>query len=155
MMTLTQHAEPVVAKLLKSDEDQLYEQLGIRNAALRIDPAKAGSFDPVVVYDGSHMGMKEEVRELGKRLFNRWNREGFELACGVAVEDEADRQQMMKALGLGDTAAAAALSALLVSNFGVAPAIAAVVAVLVIKRFFRPTFEEFCAVWRKNLDPVR
>jgi hypothetical protein len=154
MTTLTEQAEPFVGKLLKSDVNQLYEQLGIRSAALRVDPATAGSFDPAVVYEGSHIGMKDEVRELGKRLFKRWNREGFALLCGGAAEDEADRQQMMKAVGLGDTAAAAALSALLVSNFGVAPAIAAVVAALVVKRFFRPTYDEFCAVWRKNLDPV-
>lgn len=149
---LSSQSEIAVRKLLRSDVEQLYEQIGIRTEAIRIDPTKAGFFDPAVIYDQAHMGAKESMKELGKRIYNRWKKEAFDLACGNADDDEKERQNLASAFGISDVAVAASLSALIVTNFGVAPAIAAVIAALIVKRFFRPAFEEFCLVWRKHLD---
>lgn len=152
MSDLMKQAEPAVKKLLKSDEEQLYEKLGIRAKAIAQDPAKSSSFEPQVTYDSAQMGLKEDVMEFGQRLFNRWNVESYKLICGSDTEDLKDRKDLMKAFNSNDEVMiAASLSALLVTNLGLAPAIAAVVAVLVIKRFFRPAYEEFCLLWNKNL----
>ena len=150
MTTLSTQAESAAKKLLKADENQLYEQLGMRTKAIEEEPAKAGTFDPQVVYNQAEMGIKEDVRELGQRIFRRWNVEAYKLVCGSEEKDRKDREELTKAFGISDVAVAASLSALLVTNFGVAPAIAAVVAALVVKRFFRPAHEEFCQVWRKH-----
>ena len=48
MSDLVQQAEPIVAELLRAEEDQLYSQLGIRAKALAVDPSIGGSFDPDV-----------------------------------------------------------------------------------------------------------
>jgi hypothetical protein len=152
MSNLTKQAEPAVKKLLLSDEGQLYEQLGIRAKAIAEDPTKSSSFEPEVIYDQAEMGLKEDVQEFGQRLFRRWNLEAHKLMCGSDPDAQKDREDLANAFGISDVAVAAALSALLVTYLGLAPAIAAVVAALAIKRFFRPAYEEFCVVWAKSLS---
>ncbi|NJD52282.1 MAG: hypothetical protein FIB07_05375 [Candidatus Methanoperedens sp.] len=155
MVDLSKQAEPAVQKLLKSDEEQLYEKLGIRAKAIAQDPTKGSSFEPQVTYDKAQMGLKEDVMEFGQRLFNRLDLEAYKLICGSETEDTNDRKDLIKAFSTNDEATiAAALSALLVTNLGLAPAIAAVVAVILVKRFFRPVYEEFCQTWKKNLPTV-
>jgi hypothetical protein len=151
MTELSKQAEPAMKKLLKADETQLYEQLGIRARAIGQDPAKSASFEPEVTYDQAQMGLKEDVKDFGQRLFKRWNAEAYKLFCSTEVEDKQFRTEMTNAFGVGDTAVAAVLASLLVTHLGIAPAIAAVVAALIIKRFFRPVYEEFCVAWKKSL----
>jgi hypothetical protein len=152
MSDLAQQTEPIVAELLKADEDQLYSQLGIRAKALAVDPSVSGSFDPDVAYDEAEMGILDDVRDFGKRLFRRWNRELNNLICGSDPDSREERAQLAKALGISEATAAAYISVLLVTSFGLAPALAAVAAAIIIKRFFRPALEEFCSVWQARLD---
>jgi hypothetical protein len=152
MSNLTRQAEPVVEKLLQAEEDQLYEELGIRAKAMGQDPTVSGSFDPEVTYEAAQMGLKEDVLEFGQRLFRRWNAQAYELVCGAEAGQQQERSQLMNAFGVSDVAVAAVISSLLVSSVGLAPAIAAVVAALVVKRFFRPAYEEFCVTWKKSLE---
>jgi hypothetical protein len=147
MNDLAVKVEPAVRLLLVADETQLYEQLGIRLKAIVVNPAKAGSFEPEVAYDPAEMGLKEDVLELGKRVFHRWAVEAHKLVCGSAVDDLAARQDLVNAFGVGDATVAATLTAILVSQLGISPALAAVMAVIVCKRFFRPAYEEFCGAW--------
>ena len=151
MSVLSQEAEPAVAQLLESDEAQLYEQLGIRTAAIEQQPEIAGSFAPSVTFDAVAMGPLDSVRELGRRIFRRWESSAYGLACGTGVTDEGDRKSLADAFGVNGTAVAAFMAAMLVSHFGLAPAIAAVVAAIVVKRFFRPAYDEFCAVWGERI----
>ena len=151
MSDLRKQAESAVKKLLISEEDQLYEELGIRAKAIAEDPAKSSSFDPDVTYNQAQMGFMDDVREFGKRLFRRWNVEAHKLICGSDDEDEEERKKLAEAVGIGEVSAAGALTALLVSHLGLAPAIAAVIAALAIKRFFRPAYDEFCQTWKKSL----
>jgi len=152
MSHLDEMAEPAVQKLLGSEEDQLYEQLGLRIRALTIDPAIAGSFDPEVTYDEAQMGAKEDILALGKAIFSRWNSEAHKLICGTGSGEQADRKSVREAFGLGETAVAAGLAGLLVTNLGLAPALAGVIAAIICKRFFRPAYEEFCAAWGKVVE---
>lgn len=151
MSTLSTQAESAAKTLLRADKNQLYEQLGMRVKAIKQDPSTAGSFDPRVVYDQAEMGAKEEIFELGQRFFRRWNKEAYQLACGSEAKDTADRKDLMASLGVSDIAVAAVFSGILVTTVGLAPAIAAVIAALIVKRFFRPTYEEFCQEWKKHV----
>lgn len=152
MSDLGDIARPAVQKLLYADEDQLYEQLGLRLKALAIDPAVAGSFDPAVTYNSAQMGAKEDILALGKRIFQRWNREAYQLLCGARADDKEDRALVLESFGMGEVAVAATLAGLLVTYLGLAPAVAGVIAALVCKRFFRPAYEEFCLAWSKAVS---
>ena len=144
-------SEEAVGRLLQSTEGQLYEQLGIRAKALAADPSIAGNFEPNVAYDGIAMGPLDDVRELGQRLFRRWNREAYNLVCGSGVDEASDRQKLLDAFGGGDVAVGAALAGLFVAYLGMAPAVAGIVAALTLKHFFRPAYGEFCGLWLEKL----
>lgn len=151
MTDLQKQAESAMQSLLQSDEDQLLEQLGMRTQAITQDITKAGSFEPQVVYDAAEMGPKDALQALGRRLFRRWNKEAYKLLCGNDTDDKEQRTELTKALGIGDVAVAAALTSALV-YIGAAPAIAAIVAAIIVKKFFAPALDEFCEIWKENLD---
>lgn len=151
MSVLSEEAESAVALLMESDESQLYEELGIRSAAIDQRPELAGSFAPLVTFDEVAMGPLDSVRELGRRIFRRWENSAYGLACGTGVSDEGDRKALAGAFGGNSTTVAAFMAAMLVSQFGLAPAIAAVVAAIIVRRFFRPAYQEFCAAWGERI----
>jgi hypothetical protein len=152
MTTLLAAAEPAVDKLLQSDEDDLYEELGIRSRAMVRNLEVSASFSPVITAEEAvAMGPLDEAKKLGKKIFSRWNREAYHLVCGTGAEDEKDRSEIRAAFNIGAKAVATSLSGLLVSMFGLAPAIAAVIAALIIKRFFQGAIDETCAYWKGNL----
>jgi hypothetical protein len=151
MGTLTALAKPAVEKLLKYNEDELYEQLGMTARAMAADPTVAGTFDPVISYNDPEIAYSENAREFGRRLFRRWNVETYKLICGDDIDDMIDREELTAAFSINDTAVASALSSLLVTHIGLAPPLSAVIASLVIKRFSSPGHEEFCKVWKRKL----
>lgn len=151
MGTLSEIAKPAIAKLMEADENQLYELLGFRAKAIAEDPLKSGYFEPQVTYDQAEMGIRVDVRDFGWRLFNRWNREVYDLVCNTSHKDQEDRKELVRAFGIDDVTVAAALTALLITYLGISPAIATIVATLVAKRFLRPTYDVFCEIWKENL----
>ena len=152
MSNLSTQAESVIEKWMEAEEDQLYEEIGIRAKAIVENLSVCSSFDPMVTYDQNMMGPMDSIREFGKRLFKRWEVSAYKLICGSKQEDQADRKELLDAFGANETKVAAVMAALLVSNFGLAAPIAAIVATLVIKHFFRPAYEEFCKGWKEKLD---
>jgi hypothetical protein len=142
--------EPAVDQLLLENEDELFEQLGLQ--AVEEPSALGDEFDFDVSFDPS--GARDALRQLGARIYQRWEREAFGLVCGAGSGDGADRKKLAEAFGVGGTAVAAMIAAGLASTFGLAPAIAAVIAAIVVKRFLRPAYEEFCGVWGDRLGQV-
>ena len=154
MSDLANQAEPIVKKLLKAEESQLYELLGIRDQAIQAEPEKSASLDPQVTYNQAQMGAKEDVLELGKNIFDHWAVGAYKLACGSEDEDLEDREQLITATGVSEVAIAAAIAGLLISQLAVPAALAPVIAAIAVKRFFRPAYGEFCKIWKKNLPQV-
>ena len=145
-------AQTAIRELMDAEDDQLFAQLGIRASAMTQDPSIAGSFTPDAVFDGTSMGPLDAVKELGRRLFKRWNVEAYKLLCGDDPSDEKARTEIKNALSLGDAAFGAAVASALISTFGLAPAVATVVGALLVKRFFKPAHEEVCALWKTKLN---
>ncbi|HYO91630.1 MAG TPA: hypothetical protein VEQ40_08340, partial [Pyrinomonadaceae bacterium] len=130
----------------------LYEQLGIRAKAIQQNLDLSSSFEPSAVHNISTMGILDDVRDYGKRLFRRWSAEGYKLICGDDPEDEEDRKELVEAFGLDNNKVASMMAGMLVAQLGLAPAIAAVIAAILIKRFLlNPAYEQFCALWKDYL----
>jgi hypothetical protein len=144
-------AERAVGPLLTEPEDELFAELGIRARALSRHPAAAGSFNPDVRYNEVWMGDVDDVRAFGRRLYDRWDRELHDLVCGNDPGGQAQRKALGDELGAGEPAFAAYLALLVVSSLGIAPALASVAAVIVVKRSFDPTLDHLCETWAASL----
>ena len=143
--------KPILEKLLDVDDLTLLEKLGMRGKAVQIGTPSAVGYDPVLVHDAGVMGPLDDLRELGRRLVGRWNRELFKVMCGDDKADQKDRESLLQSIGLGDVAIASAVTAVLVSSFAVAPAIAIVIAALVVKRIISPGGAVACEFWAEKL----
>lgn len=91
----------------------------------------------------------QPARDLGSAIFQRLHKELHSLICGGAQTDE-EREKLKKMLSLDAAGMSVALATLLVSQFAVSPTIAAIVALLAVKKFIQPAGEEFCEFWAKN-----
>ncbi len=149
-----QLARPAVESLLSSEEDQLFAELEIRRQAIADDPSLAGSFDPDVAYDARHMGALDDLTKFGRVFFDGINRDCYAIACGSNGESTEDRRKLADAFRLGPADAATFLAGLLVAHLAMAPAIAAVIAALVVKLFFKNALNATCAVWKDHLPPA-
>lgn len=151
MADANQEVVSAVKLLMQDDEPALFEALGLRAQALARDPAVAGSYAPSVTYEGRTMGALDDLRALGQKLFLRWEKAAYALICGEADEDKDDREKLVSAFGLDAITVAAALSGLLVAHLGLAPALASVIAVILVKRFAPVAYGVFCEAWKEHL----
>jgi hypothetical protein len=151
MEGIEKEAVPVVEKLLQSETDQLYAELGLRQKAIAQDPKQAGLLAPDVTYDAPFAGPLDTLRDFGQQFFERLSRDAYGLLCGSDAANADQRQKLLDAMNLGQTAFAATLVGALVGTFGLAPALASVVAALIVRLFFRNAHEAMCAVWQRRL----
>ena len=140
-----------IEKLIRADDDTLLEQLGLRLRANASGQAEVMELNPSLVHDAHLMGPLDDLRDLGGRIFRRWNRELFKLVCGGSDDDGKDRESVLEALGLGDVALGGVLATILIGSFGVAPAVATVVGALIVRRLGSPAAEEICGFWEEKL----
>lgn len=155
MTALMDEARLGLDALKTDDEDQLYMELGRRLQAMQIDPSLSGSFAPDLPVADVSFGIDGEaamadLKSFGQGFFTRVNVQAYQLVCGGGADNTQDRKQVLDAFGVGKEAVAPAIAALLVAQLGIAPAIAAVVAMLIIRLFFRPAYEAMCEVWKAH-----
>ena len=150
MADIETQARPATEKLLSAEVGALYVELGKRLREVRRDPSLASAFDMTTDSALETMG-SDKLREFGHQFFNRMNKQAYALMCGADSQNSAERESLFKAFGFGKDAVAPALTALLVVQLGLAPAIATVLAVLAVKLFFEPGYDAMCDAWKKGL----
>ena len=151
MDELEKHAAPAMEKLLQSDPDQLFAELGLRQKAIQADPSQAGRFETTATYQAEFAGPMDVLKQIGRSFFDRVSKDLYGIVCGSDPENTQERKQLWDAFGGGKATFAAALAAIGVSWFGWAPAISAVVAALVVKLFFKNAIDATCQVWKQHL----
>lgn len=151
MADLATEAQPATDRLLTLNEDELYRELAARLQEIKRDPSASANFDLNVDPRLEAMGLGQDIQDFGRRFFDRMSRQACAVMCGTDTENTNERHQLAEAFGIGKDAVAPALAALLVAHVGLAPAVAAVVAVLAIRVFFRPAYDSMCDVWKDKL----
>lgn len=149
MSQLEQAAAPVVADLSQLEDDQLYQQLALRVRTLEDDYQRAGELQLDVSYQPDLMGPLDDLADFGRRFFERFNRDAYNLVC--SADDAAERQKVRQAFGLGREAVGGAIVALLITHLALAPAVATVVAALIVRLFLENSYEAMCSVWGDRL----
>jgi hypothetical protein len=150
MEELTKRAQDATDQLIDEDEDALFEQLALRLKAISQAPERSGLFELDVSRDIETLGPLDGLADFGKRYFRKVEGQIHSLICGP--EDAETRAQLANSFGLGREAVAATIAALLVSQIGFAPAIAAVLATLTIRIFFKPALEAMCEEWGNRVQ---
>jgi hypothetical protein len=154
MRDLESQAQPALEKLLERDERNLYAELGMRLEAIKQDPSISGNFD-LDAQGYEAFGVPKVIRDFGQQFFERMSVQAYALVCGSNAEHSQEREKLISAFGIGKEAVAPALAALMVSSLGLAPALAAVLAALVIKLFFKPGHAAMCEVWKARLPQAK
>jgi len=139
-----------VVALVNYDDDALLKQVAMRAEATKADPAISGSYDPIVTYDFEHAGIADDLRDLGARIFRRWERELHAVVCGTDDADKKDRDSILTQIKADDATLGATVGAVLI-GLGVGPAVAAVLAALLLKRILKPAGSEVCKYWSEQL----
>ena len=147
---MTEDIGSVAKDLSEYDEGALIELLGLRAKALQTKPEIAGHFMPDISYDAKYLGPLDDLKALGLRILKKWKRELFNISCGSEKGNSEDRNKILNALSLGEGAAIAALIPVL-TGLGLAPALAAALAAIVVKRFLGTAFDTICEAWKEQL----
>jgi len=148
MAELQESAMQAVQELEAADDDELYRELGLRVSAIERDPTVAGQFAPpraMLEPKGIALG---DMVAVGRRAFASISKAGYSLLCSGMQGGHFDA--FIASLGTNRVAITAGLATLLVTQVGIAPAIAGVVATLVIGKVAPSSVEAVCTGWAKK-----
>jgi hypothetical protein len=150
-----ENTDELMQQLLDLDEDQLKAQLGIQAQGIAANPSIA-SIEAVDV-DAAPRGIIDaKALEFGQRLFNRINQGAYEIMCEDPFGDRSETlQQLEQALNDNYVKAAGILAPALVSGLGLAPAIATIIATIIVKKIAQGSANLICETWQKTLLPSR
>ncbi|MEG5062701.1 hypothetical protein QUB33_03650 [Microcoleus sp. B3-A4] len=150
--------EVIVESLWELDEDQLAAQIGDRAQAIGDDAAGLGtrgidpaSLDSIDVNVAARASIDLKLLEAGQQLFDRVNPLVYELMCQPLGNDPQTQKILDEAMGQNYTKAAGMLTPVLISGLGLAPAIATLLATLIIKKIANYSATSICDNWKQNL----
>jgi hypothetical protein len=152
---LVSKAKSATDELLQSDVSQLYTTLQMRRELIASDPAAAGDFGVDATHAAADMGPDAlaALREFGARYFASVSEQVYGLICGSDADDAGLRNKLLSVFTDKSTFAAL-LAGIIVTQIGLAPALAAVVAALVVKLFAAPAYSIMCDMWGRALKPA-
>jgi hypothetical protein len=151
--------EVIVESLWELDEDQLEAQLGSRAQAIEDDVAGGGtkeidpaSLESIDVNVAARASIDPRFLEAGKQLFDRINPLAYELMCKPLGADDAEIRKILdETVNQNYTKAAGMLAPVLVNGVGLAPAVATLLATLIIKKVSKYIATGICETWQQNL----
>ncbi|NES64056.1 MAG: hypothetical protein F6K24_01730 [Okeania sp. SIO2D1] len=147
----------LMEKLAQLDEETLEAQLGMQAEDLGDDLTKGASIESININTLTAVPRGPEGNkfiEFGQNLFQRLNREAYDLLCGSDPfgDDGNTMKTIENAYSESSTKAAGILAPILVANLSLTPAIAAIVATLIVQKIAKATEETICSTWQESLD---
>jgi hypothetical protein len=149
--------DELVEKLAELDEETLQVQLGMEVQSLGEDLTRSASIESIDVEMLMAVPRGAEgnkALEFGQRLFKRLNGEAYDLLCSSDPFGDGGKtmQKIEDAYKDSTTKAAGVLAPVLVTNLGLAPAIAAIIATLIVQKIAKATGETICSMWQESFD---
>jgi hypothetical protein len=150
--------EVLVESLWELDEDQLEAQIGSHAQAIGDDVAgrrakgvDPGSLESIDVNVAARASIDPRFLDAGRQLFDRVNPFIYQLMCKPLGDDPQTQKILDETINQNYTKAAGMLAPVLVSGVGLAPAVATLLATLIIKKIANYTATGICETWQKNL----
>ena len=147
--------DTLTEKLVEFDENQLMLHLGMSIKGIGEDlegQTRSASIDSVDLSLYEITRSNEDTLNFGQRLFKRLNTASYELLCKDPFDGGETLQKLNEALKDSTAKAAGFLAPVLVANLGLAPAVAAIIAALIVKTFSKALADEICATWKEKLE---
>ncbi|MCB8784103.1 hypothetical protein [Planktothrix agardhii] len=137
----------LIPQLLELDEESLEAQLGLQVQGT----AKGLTIDSIDLDAAARAPISPEVLAAGKHLLKQLNSGLYDLMCNPLGSDPETEKVLDEVINQNYTKAAGILAPLLVSGLGLTPAIATLIATLVIKKIAKAGSEEICKSWKASL----
>ena len=149
-------ANELAQQTYQLDEDVLVAKLGTLSEKMGGDltgqsAPRGVSLDSIDLDVESRAPISQAAIQAGQKVFDKINAEAYQILC-TPLGDKNTQETLDKALEENYTKAAGMLAPVLVSSLGLAPAIAAIVASLIIKKISKDVAGGICATWAKNLN---
>ena len=136
------------------DEEGLYRLLGARLTMLERDPSIAGDFAPATIAP-TELGITvPDLLEFGRAAFVRIASLGQELVCGTEANQGFHLQRLLSVLGTDTATVTAAVATLLIGQLAIAPAIAGVVATIIVGKVAPSSLAALCKAWGAKIEPT-
>ena len=132
----------LIPQLLELDEESLEEQLGLQ---------VEGTLDSIDINATARAAINPEVLEAGKHFLKQLNSGLYDLMCNPLGSDPETEKVLDEVINQNYTKAAGILAPVLVSGLGLTPAIATLIATLVIKKIAKEGSEAICKSWKASL----
>lgn len=147
--------DQLTEKLATFDDNQLFLHLGMssESASESLEqPTRSASIDSIDLNTYEITRGNVELVNFGQRLFKRLNKASYELLCKDQFDDGETLKKLNEALKDSTAKAAGVLAPVLVANLGLTPAIAAIIAALVVKTLSKAIADEICSTWKNSLE---
>ena len=132
----------LIPQLLELDEESLEEQLGLQ---------VEGTLDSIDINATVRAAINPEVLAAGKHFLKQLNSGLYDLMCNPLGSDPETEKVLDEVINQNYTKAARILAPVLVSGLGLAPAIATLIATLVVKKIAKAGSEAICKSWKASL----
>ncbi len=147
-------ARAAVAQLADTDEEDLYRLLALRVRTIERDPSVAGQFAPTTLA-ATELGITvPDLAALGRKLFGNIARAGQSLICGTDSDAGFHLQRILSSVNMDITTVTAGVATLLIGQLAIAPAVAGIVASIVVGKVAPTSVEALCKAWSAKLGPV-
>jgi hypothetical protein len=132
----------LIPQLLELDEESLEAELGLQ---------VRGTLDSIDINATAKAAINPEVLAAGKHFLKQLNSGLYDLMCNPLGSDPETEKVLDEVINQNYTKAAGILAPVLVSGLGLTPAIATLIATLVIKKIAKEGSEAICKSWKASL----
>ena len=140
----------LIPQLLELDEESLEAQLGLQVQGT----AKGLTLDSIDIDidTATRAAINPEVLATGQQLLKRISVGLYDLMCNPLGSDPETEKVLDEVINQNYTKATGMLVPILVSGLGLAPAIATLIATLVVKKISRVGSETICKSWKASMS---